>query len=583
MKKILTFLILLTLAIPCRAAVDTFTDSIAVKRTWLNGFAWTGHVPKDRAFRWAKEVEDRIDGTTSTTNMYFTPTDTEPTVSEGRMYYDLSEHKLKFRNATDWVAIEAGSSGNSLDGAYNVGSTITVDNGAVTLTSSDAASNVVLALEQEDTDGTVAALTVTSAGDAAGILIAQSGSGTDIEGSDGWSISKLSALIIEGGITDLTDGSAILFDTNNEIQFGDNSEDVSFGFGTSDTLTWTTDSSIDKVNWGDLDAHSGLAALAGDIGADFAISAANTGTFNLTVSQTGVGDNELRLASAGTATNAVALAASTGGVTVTTGSGANGDFLVTTGDDVIITSGDDTTLTSTVGSLYNIGTDDTTADTITIGSAKDTISVDGIAVTIGSTAGTSATTIQSGTGDISVTSTDDLTISGTTNSVISIAANAAAQLVTVGNETGVSSLHLLAGTGDIDMQGVAASTITIGDAAQTAAITIGASTATMTDLSLGTGAGAHTIHIGDGGTAAQIVTIGSTSAASAVTIQSGTGNLALTSTDDITLTVNTDSGDNITITNTPGTAENAIVLLATAGGIDVDFATGKNMAITGGQ
>jgi hypothetical protein len=44
---------------------------------------------------------------------------------------------------------------------------------------------------------------------------------------------------------------------------------------------------------------------------------------------------------------------------------------------------------------------------------------------------------------------------------------------------------------------------------------------------LGTGVGAHTIHIGDGGTAAQVITIGSTSAASAVTIQAGTGGVQL--------------------------------------------------------
>jgi len=137
-------------------------------------------------------------------------------------------------------------------------------------------------------------------------------------------------------------------------------------------------------------------------------------------------------------------------------------------------------------------------------------------------------------------------------SAITVGTSAVAKTITIGNETGASALNLKAGTGNIDIQGVAATTITIGDAAQTGAITIGASTATMTDLSLGTGVGAHTIHIGDGGTAAQTVTIGSTSSTSAVTVQAGTGDLALTSVDDVTLNGGS-SGSLINIgTNTHG-------------------------------
>ncbi len=68
-----------------------------------------------------------------------------------------------------------------------------------------------------------------------------------------------------------------------------------------------------------------------------------------------------------------------------------------------------------------------------------------------------------------------------------------------------------------------------------------------------------------------------------VDITSGTGDIVLVSTDDISLTVNTTTTDNLIFTNTPGTAENAIDFDATAGGMDFDFATGKNFAVTGGQ
>ena len=71
--------------------------------------------------------------------------------------------------------------------------------------------------------------------------------------------------------------------------------------------------------------------------------------------------------------------------------------------------------------------------------------------------------------------------------------------------------------------------------------------------------------------------------AGGVDITSGTGDIALVSTDDISMTVNNTTTDNIIITNTPGTVENALDIDVTAGGIDIDFASAKNMAITGGQ
>ncbi len=434
------------------------------------------------------------DGELSTARILFTEETGDPTATEGTLYYNASSELLRLRKSGSWVNVAVGSGTVSLNVAYGNGVAITVDNGAVTMTATDAANNAALAIVQSDT-GTSKGLTLTNAGTGNTIDIQNAQAGTDIEGTDDkWNVATtgvgtfLSFVLENGGIINNTE--------NNEIEFIENSEQFSFAFN-GNTLTYATDSGIDSIAFGVVDDLSGIASIAGDAGADFALSAANTSTFNFTIAQTGTGDNELRLTSAGTAANAIALTTATGGITNT----AADDFVVVTTDDV----------------LYTVG--------------------------------------------------DDLTISGATGGVFGIAANAAAQLVTIGNETGVSALHLLAGTGDIDIQGVAASTITIGDAAQTAAITIGASTATMTDLSLGTGVGAHVIHIGDGGTASQDLRIGSASGASPVAIKSGTGDLALTSTDDITLTVNTTTTDNITLTNTPGTAVNAIAFIATVGGI----------------
>ncbi len=495
MKKFLIIVLLFAcFAVTVQAALTNGQDFYNANRRYLHSAT-----SADPLYTFIGEIEGVFDGTGSAImeNLLFTLETSNPTSTEGRLYYNTSSNLFKFFNGSSWLNIAAESGTVSLNVAYGNGVSITVDNGAVTLAGSDAASNVLLALDQNDTDGTVAALTVDSAGDAAAIIIAQTGSGGDIEGTAGWSIDATGvgtflSFVLENGeiISNATDDT-ILIDTG--------AEDLKIDFTTgTNTITFTANSTgATTFDIGDFVSLIGLQNLTGEAGADYTIASANSGTFNLVVAQTGTGDNELRLVSAGTAANAVAITASVAGITNT----AAGDFVVVTTDDV----------------LYTVG--------------------------------------------------DDLTISGATGGVFGIAANAAAQLVTIGNETGVSALHLLAGTGDIDIQGVAASTITIGDAAQTAAITIGASTATMTDLSLGTGVGAHVIHIGDGGTASQDLRMGSASGASPVALKSGTGDITLTSTDQIALTVATNATDNIVLTNTASTDVDAISLVSTAGGI----------------
>lgn len=109
----------------------------------------------------------------------------------------------------------------------------------------------------------------------------------------------------------------------------------------------------------------------------------------------------------------------------------------------------------------------------------------------------------------------------------------------------------------------------------TGAVTIGGSgaqTITIGDT------GIETINIGAGGTGAKTISIGDGASTGSITLSSGTGDLALVSTDDITLTVATAVTDNITITNTAGTAADAIKIIASAGGVDIDAV--KDIAIT---
>lgn len=171
MKKLIILILLFVLAYatPCEAAA-AFTDSIAVSRTWLNGFAWTGHVPKDRAFRWAKEVENKLDGDTALNNILFEQLTSDPTSTEGRFYYNSTSKVLKYHNGTSFQTIAAESGTVSLDVAYNNGNAIDVDGTAVTLTVSNTDNNVALAIVQNE-----------ATNDNDGVTIAQTGAGDALQ------------------------------------------------------------------------------------------------------------------------------------------------------------------------------------------------------------------------------------------------------------------------------------------------------------------------------------------------------------------------------------------------------------------
>ena len=117
-------------------------------------------------------------------------------------------------------------------------------------------------------------------------------------------------------------------------------------------------------------------------------------------------------------------------------------------------------------------------------------------------------------------------------------ATTGASVNTFGNTTGATSLALSVGTGNFTLNGVGASTYTVGAAttggtiaiggtAQTGSITVGGGTGAQT-VNLATGAtGVKTVHIADSAVA-NVVTLGSTTGAASTTVQSGTGGLTLT-------------------------------------------------------
>jgi hypothetical protein len=241
MKKFLVFMLFIVLmAQPCLAA---FTESIDNQGTYKNAYRWTGRPRQDKILDWAEEVEDRLMGTSALEQILFTPTDSPTGTTKGTLYYDLSEEKLKYRNASTWVTIEAGSTGNSLDGAYNVGSAVTVDLNTVGLTATNAADVIALTVTQQDTGATVAQ-TIINAGTGAALSFDSNGTGGDLLGSDStWSISKTGTIVgVVGTWTgDQTwTGSAanIVIDVSDDELLIEDDAILSFGDAADVTVTW---------------------------------------------------------------------------------------------------------------------------------------------------------------------------------------------------------------------------------------------------------------------------------------------------------------------------------------------------------
>ena len=466
-------------------------------------------------------------GSLSTERILFSEETGDPASTEGTLYYNATSELLRLRKAGSWVNLAVESGTVSLDVAYNNGNAIDVDGTAVTLTVSDNDNNVALAIIQNDSTNNVDGMSITMASSNTGDALYINGvtGSTDIRG-DSWNMSQ-------SGILTLKNGGIINNTTDNEIEFIENGEEFSFAFN-GNTLTYATDTGIDSIAFGVVDALSGVASIAGDTGADFALSAANTGTFNFTIAQTGAGDNELRLTSAGTAANAIALTTATGGQTFTAATAIVGTSAA--GAISWTSTGGDVTL-------------DATNKSIKLDSGEAAVDDAIVIVTTGAGSGIQITSLA----DIDITTTgasgEDISITNTGGSILLSASEAAVNAI---------SLQATAGAVDIDAIGAEAGDITM-NAADNMAITA-ADTLTLT----GTTAGVLT---------SPSLTLGSTTSTAATILQSGTGDLALTSTDDITLTVATAVGDAIVLTNTVGTNVTedsmAIEIRATAGGINI--------------
>ena len=310
------------------------------------------------------------------------------------------------------------------------------------------------------------------------------------------------------------------------------------GSGTPAAGSFTTLAATGAV---DFDAggswESGGAAI--NVGADASADAINVGT-----------GASARTITVGNVTGATALALN---------SGTGGIALVSTGTGDITLDSDDTLLLDADGVLEI----NSSAGVISIG--NDTVAQD---INIGTGAAARTITIGNGTGATAV----DL-VGGTGG--CTVGNNAVAQNVTVGNKTGATALALECGTGNFTLEGVAASTMTIGQANQTGAISVGVSTAGNTvNVANAANSGAQSVNIANGASGAN----------STVNILSGNGTAG-------TQTLNVLGGNRAGALNLAtgsaahvvaiGSASAGAVTVDTAAGISLDAATASNFTVTG--
>ena len=459
-------LLMFALAMPISADM---TWSIAGVPTsdWWQGDTGSG---KDIALLWAREVEEMLNGgTAGFASIYFEPgTEPDPN-NEGDLYYSAVLDALVLRTASGWETLEAGGDYASLDEAYNGGAAISVDDGALTLTASNIANNVVLALVQSDT-GTTKGMTITNAGTGNTIDIQGQSSSKDIEGTGNtWNVSSAGKLTCVGidttGTIVMANDDIISNATDDTILFTTGDEDLKLDFTTgANLLTLTSSTGMVSIDFGAIDSFVGLDDISFDVaGADNTITLAGSGAGkDLTIQQTvSAADASLILQSTGTGTDALALISSVADIDIDSADNitvdAADDITITTagGPFTVAVTGGDVSIDSTDGSVQIDG-GEAVVDAINIDSAAGGLDVDvALSISLKSTENThDSIEIVSTAGGVDITAAggaaEDIDIVNTAGSVnISAGENSAgAMTITVdGGSSETLGIYAIKGTG----------------------------------------------------------------------------------------------------------------------------------------
>lgn len=455
----------------------------------------------------------------------FTPTDTVPQTSEGRVYYHDTDNVLRLYTGSAWVNIDT-AGGVTLDGAYNsggsgVGRAITVDNGTVQLTATNAADDICLTLIQSDSDGSTAALLITSAGavaDDVSIDVDAQTTGRDFEGTNascyitGAGIVVATSLDATGAagltlqndetITNATDGK-ITFTTN-----GGTANTLLLDLQAGATAIQLESGDVTELQFGTVDSLTEVESITFNAGSTGLITlVSNSSADDLTISQTGSADGSVVITSAGTAANAIDLNTTAGGIDIDISGASDGeDFAVDTDSSVQLTASQ------------------AAVDAIKLNASAGGFDIDGTAL--------ASTITQTATG------VDD-------NLTISVAGAFASSLILSSAGTGADAIDLNATAGGIDIDTVAGITLDISGASA------GEDFAITTDSS--------------------IVLTSSEDAADAIDINASAGGIDIDATGELGQDiVITDTGGSIGLVQTEVVTDG--INIDATGGVDIDSA-----------
>jgi hypothetical protein len=464
-----------------------------------------------------------------------------PDTNVGRLYVadSTGTTKLYFKDsggtATD---ILASAGGVTLDGAYDQGgagsgNTITVDQGAVTLTGSHA------------TNDTFFINKTTGSGDC--IQVTNAGTGKDIQGTSNlWNVDKTGAATFVG-VTTAGAASNVNVNSNyaTNLNTGTSTGGVTIGGG-SNTVAINS-SSWDVSSTG---AVSGVTSIecSGDI----------------------------------TLANGKALKSSTTTAETVKIQGYDVDN-TTYRDCITITNGN--TVDITIGSNN---------ETVAINSADWDISATGAMTGIGALTMDGVLTVNNAS--VVLYNNEAVVVSHATNGAaddltISLTGATDSSIILGSAGTGEDAIALQSSAGGVDIDAAAAKDINIAggqvaivskdDAASAIALTanIGTTETIVVTNTLGTSESAITLLSSAGGV--------NVDAAAAKDLDLAGGQVKLVSKDNaagaISLTANIGSSETITVTNTQGTSEDAVTITSTAGGVNVDAAAAKDLDLAGGQ
>jgi hypothetical protein len=492
MRKILLLTIGLVLCLS--ASVEAaMTYGAAYYRKRISN-AGTGYSDTDPISLFMNEVETTFDGTSGVTSWIFTPGTEPSSPSEGQVYYDSAGNNLKLYTGAAFVDIDL-SGASSLATAYTAGSKILAPTLEVEIEVADSSNNPALRLDFDDaTTNAQDVLVIDNAGDdAAAVSIQINGTaGYDIQGtSDTWQVSIAGVAGLVGatiGNSDLvfteptTNDVTLLADADAQLTISATSkEDIDLNLATADTLTVTSSTGLVNVNWGNIDAHNGLNALAFDGGVANTITQTGTGgADDLTISQATSGqDASLILQSSGTGTDALSLISSVA------------DIKANSADNIDIDAADNITVDTADGSYtLTIGGSTNGDYTATVADVFSLVVVD--TITIQNTEATKDITVNSVLGSIAIEAEEDAA-----NAILITADGGTSSTLRLHNDTGTAatSIDLLSDVGGITATASAGPIVLTGTGATAGDVTISAGdvmTLTSVDTKIFDGAAAET-------------------------------------------------------------------------------------------